>query len=197
MLKVLFETSHPWNTFKDPCNIRYTNQHEGVVHSSNLCTEITLHTKASQYKSGEKTEIGETAVCNLGSVNLVNHLQEVYKKDGTLSKTDISFTKFKETISTAIRMLDNVIDLNFYPTPEAKKSNLRNRPIGLGLMGLHDVLHRLNISIDSEEALEFNDLLFQHYSHNAILASSELAKERGSYEAYEGSLWSQGVFPHR
>lgn len=195
MLKVLFETSHPWNTFKDPCNIRYTNQHEGVVHSSNLCTEITLHTKASKYNEGEKTRHGETAVCNLGSVNLVNHLQEIHDKEGNLKSTDISFTKLAETISVAIRMLDNVIDLNFYPTPEAKNSNMKNRPIGLGLMGLHDVLHRLNIPIDSDEAIAFNDRLFQEYSHNAILASSLLAKERGSYETYEGSLWSQNIFP--
>ena len=187
MLKVLFETSHPWNTFKDPCNMRYTNQHEGVVHSSNLCTEITLHTKASKYDKGQKTEIGETAVCNLGSVNLLNHLNE----DGD----DIDYTKLEKTIHTAIRMLDNVIDLNFYPTLEASKSNLRNRPIGLGLMGLHDVLHKKNIVIDSKEAVNFSDKLFEFYSMNAIHASSILAAERGKYETYEGSLWSSGVFP--
>ena len=187
MLKVLFETSHPWNTFKDPCNIRYTNQHEGVVHSSNLCTEITLHTKASKYDKGQKTEIGETAVCNLGSVNLLNHLNE----DGD----DIDYVKLEKTIHTAIRMLDNVIDLNFYPTLEASRSNLRNRPIGLGLMGLHDVLHVKNIQIDSPEAVVFSDKLFEFYSMHAIYASSKLAEERGSYETYEGSLWSGGVFP--
>lgn len=187
MLKVLFETSHPWNTFKDPCNMRYTNQHEGVVHSSNLCTEITLHTKASKYDKGQKTEIGETAVCNLGSVNLLNHLNE----DGD----DIDYTKLEKTIHTAIRMLDNVIDLNFYPTLEASKSNLSNRPIGLGLMGLHDVLHKKNIVIDSKEAVNFSDKLFEFYSMNAIYASSILAAERGKYETYEGSLWSSGVFP--
>lgn len=187
MLKVLFETSHPWNTFKDPCNIRYTNQHEGVVHSSNLCTEITLHTKASKYDKGQKTEIGETAVCNLGSVNLLNHLNE----DGD----DIDYIKLEKTIHTAIRMLDNVIDLNFYPTLEASKSNLRNRPIGLGLMGLHDILHKKNIVIDSEQAVEFSDKLFEFYSMHAIYASSILAAERGKYETYEGSLWSGGVFP--
>ena len=185
MLKVLFETSHPWNTFKDPCNIRYTNQHEGVVHSSNLCTEITLHTKASKYKSGEKTEIGETAVCNLGSINLVNHID-----DG-----DLDYNLLKSSIHTAIRMLDNVIDINFYPTKEAKNSNLKNRPIGLGMMGIHDILHIKNINIDSDEAVKFNDKLFEFYSMNAIYASSKLAEERGSYETYEGSLWSQGVFP--
>jgi len=187
MLKVLFETSHPWNTFKDPCNIRYTNQHEGVVHSSNLCTEITLHTKPSKYKSGEKTEIGETAVCNLGSVNLNNHINE--KGDG------IDYEKLEETIRIAIRMLDNVIDLNFYPTKEASNSNLKNRPIGLGIMGLHDVLHRLNINIDSDSAASFNDELFEFYSRHAILASSLLAAERGKYPTYDGSLWSQNIFP--
>ena len=187
MLKVLFETSHPWNTFKDPCNIRYTNQHEGVVHSSNLCTEITLHTKASKYEKGQKTEIGETAVCNLGSINLLNHMNE----DGT----DLDFIKLEKTIHTAIRMLDNVVDLNFYPTLEAERSNLRNRPIGLGLMGLHDVLHVKNIQIDSAEAVEFSDKLFEFYSMHSIYASSRLAEERGSYETYKGSLWQEGTFP--
>jgi ribonucleoside-diphosphate reductase alpha chain len=187
MLRVLFETSHPWNTFKDPCNIRYTNQHEGAVNSSNLCTEITLHTKPSKYKSGEKVSVGETAVCNLGSINLTNHLSE--------DRTDIDWEKLGKTIRVAIRMLDNVIDLNFYPTKEAEKSNLRHRPIGLGLMGLHDILHVFNIQIDSDEAVKFNDKLFEHYSNHAILASSELAKERGRYKSYEGSLWDQGIFP--
>jgi len=195
MLKVLFETSHPWNTFKDPCNIRYTNQHEGSVHSSNLCTEITLHTKASKYKSGEKVEIGETAVCNLGSVNLVNHIKEIYKKDGTLSKNGINFTELGETIDLAVRMLDNVIDLNFYPTSEAKNSNLRHRPVGLGLMGVHDVLHLLNIPFDSDESVKINDKIFEFYSYRAIQASSALAKERGAYESYAGSLWDQNIFP--
>jgi ribonucleoside-diphosphate reductase alpha chain len=186
MLKVLFETSHPWNTFKDPCNIRYTNQHEGIVHSSNLCTEITLHTKASKYDKGEKTEIGETAVCNLGSVNLLNHLKE---------NGGIDYDKLKTTIHTAIRALDSVVDLNFYPTPEAKNSNMKHRPIGLGMMALHDVLHKLNINIDSDEAVEFNDKLFEFYSMNAIHASSLLAKEKGAYESYDGSLWSNNILP--
>ena len=185
MLKVLFETSHPWNTFKDPCNIRYTNQHEGVVRSSNLCTEITLHTKASSYEKGSKTEIGETAVCNLGSVNLVNHIDE----------GELDYNLLKSTIHTAIRILDNVIDINFYPTLEASKSNLRHRPIGLGMMGVHDILHIKNIHIDSHEAIEFNDKLFEFYSLHSIYASSILAKERGSYESYEMSLWHQGTFP--
>ena len=186
MLKVLFETSHPWNTFKDPCNIRYTNQHEGAVRSSNLCTEITLHTKPSEYKSGEKTKIGETAVCNLGSINVLNHLD----KEG-----EIDFVKLKSSIHTAIRMLDNVIDINFYPTKEASNSNLKNRPIGLGVMGIHDVLHVKNINIDSDEAVKWNNYFFEFYSREAILASSNLAKERGSYENYEGSLWSQNILP--
>ena len=187
MLKVLFETSHPWNTFKDPCNIRYTNQHEGTVNSSNLCTEITLHTKASKYKKGEKTEVGETAVCNLGSVNLLNHFNE--------DKNTIDFKKLEETIHIASRILDNVIDINFYPTKEAEKSNLRNRPVGLGMMALHDVLHKMNIHIDSEEAIKFSDKLFEFYSMHAIYASSKLAKERGQYKTYEGSLWSVGQLP--
>ena len=186
MLKVLFETSHPWNTFKDPCNIRYTNQHEGVVHSSNLCTEITLHTKSSTYEKGEKTSVGETAVCNLGSVNLLNHLND----DNTLD-----YDKLKNTIHTAIRALDSVVDLNFYPTKEAENSNLKHRPIGLGMMALHDICHRMNINIDSDEAVEFNDKLFEFYSYHAIYASSLLAKEKGRYETFEGSLWSQDKLP--
>ena len=186
MLKVLFETSHPWNTFKDPCNIRYTNQHEGVVHSSNLCTEITLHTKASEYRSGKKIKTGETAVCNLGSVNLLNHLNE---------DNSLNYDKLKSTIHTAIRILDNVIDINFYPTEEASNSNLRNRPIGLGMMALHDVCHKMKIKIDSDEAVKLNDDLFEFYSYHAILASSNLAKEKGKYDTYEGSLWSQNILP--
>ena len=193
MLKVLFETSHPWNTFKDPCNIRYTNQHKGTVHSSNLCTEITLHTKSSKYKDGEKVEIGETAVCNLGSVNLKNHLIE--KTTHGRSSYAIDYKKLESTIHTAVRILDNVIDINFYPTKEAKKSNIQHRPIGLGMMGLHDILHMLEIQIDSDEAVQVNDKLFEFYSMHAIYASSILAAERGSYETYKGSLWSQGVFP--
>ena len=195
MLRVLFETSHPWSTFKDACNIRYTNQQEGVVRSSNLCTEITLHTKASQYKDGVKTEVGETAVCNLGSINLVNHIRETYDKEGRLSQRDINWTTLGETIEKAIRILDNVIDLNFYPTAESANSNKKHRPIGLGLMGLHDVLHILNIPIDSEKSIEFNDKLFEFYSLHAIAASSKLASERGAYDSFIGSLWDQGVLP--
>jgi ribonucleoside-diphosphate reductase alpha chain len=193
MLKVLFETSHPWNTFKDPCNIRYTNQHEGAVRSSNLCTEITLHTKPSEYKDGEKVGIGETAVCNLGSVNLKNHLIE--KATHGPSNYVIDYKKLESTIHTAIRILDNVIDLNFYPTKEAKSSNLQHRPIGLGMMGLHDILHMLNIQIDGDEAVEFNNKLFEFYSCHAIYASSKLAKEKGAYKTFEGSLWSKNILP--
>ena len=185
MLKVLFETSHPWNTFKDPCNIRYTNQHEGIVHSSNLCTEITLHTKASKYHEGKKIEHGETAVCNLGSINLVNHL----------NGTKFDYKLLESTIHTAIRMLDNVIDINFYPTPESANSNIKNRPIGLGMMGIHDVLHIKNINIDSDESIKFNDSLFEFYSCHAIYASSILAAERGSYGTYKGSLWDRNIMP--
>ena len=193
MLKVLFETSHPWNTFKDPCNIRYTNQHEGTVRSSNLCTEITLHTKPSEYKNGEKVNIGETAVCNLGSINLKNHLLE--KTINGKTETFIDYEKLKETIHTAIRVLDNVIDLNFYPTKESLNSNLKHRPIGLGMMGLHDVLHILNIQIDSHESVKFNDALFEFYSCQSIYASSILAKEKGPYSSYKGSLWDQNILP--
>ena len=195
MLKVLFETSHPWNTFKDPCNIRYTNQHQGTVHSSNLCTEITLHTKASKYSKGEKTEAGETAVCNLGSVNIKNHIRILYDKKGNVKSKDIAWTELSKTIRTAVRMLDNVIDINFYPTKESENSNLKHRPVGLGMMGVHDALHILDISFDSDQSVEFNDKLFEFYSKEAIYASSLLSKERGSYETYNGSLWQRGTFP--
>jgi ribonucleoside-diphosphate reductase alpha chain len=195
MLTVLFETSHPWNTFKDPCNIRYTNQHEGVVHSSNLCTEITLHTHPSEYQDGKKTKIGETAVCNLGSINLKNHLRETFNIDGDLSTRDINWTSLGESIELAVRMLDNVVDINFYPTEEAQNSNLRHRPIGLGLMGLHDILHLLDITIDSDEAIAFNDKLFEFYSLHAIKSSSALAQERGAYDSFIGSLWDQDILP--
>ena len=185
MLKGLFETSHPWVTFKDPSNIRYSNQHQGTVHSSNLCTEILLHTKPSQYKDGEKIEIGETAVCNLGSVNLKNHLGE-----NGLNKDLLA-----STIKTAIRLLDNVIDLNFYPTKEAENANMQHRPIGLGMMATHDVLQILDIQYDSDKAVKFIDELTEFFSYNAILSSSELAKERGSYKTYSGSLWEKGQLP--
>ena len=190
MLKVLFETSHPWVTFKDPSNIRYSNQHEGTVHSSNLCTEILLHTKPSVYQDGEKTIVGETAVCNLGSVNLKNHLAEDESGKFTLNRDLLA-----STIKSAIRLLDNVVDLNFYPTKEAANSNLQHRPIGLGMMATHDVLQLADIQYDSDEAVEYIDELTEFFSYNAILSSSKLAQERGSYKTFSGSLWDKGELP--
>ena len=175
MLTMLFETGHPWITFKDSCNLRSPQQHAGVVHSSNLCTEITLNTSADK----------EIAVCNLGSVNLANHMT-----DGKLDEE-----KIKQTVSTAIRMLDNVININYYSVDTAKNSNMKHRPIGLGLMGFQDALYLQNIPYCSDEAVEFADRSMEMISYNAILASTELAKERGAYESFEGSLWSQGILP--
>ncbi|MCB1936292.1 MAG: ribonucleoside-diphosphate reductase subunit alpha [Nitrosomonas sp.] len=175
MLSMLFETGHPWITFKDPCNVRSPQNHTGVVHSSNLCTEITLNTS-------EK----EIAVCNLGSVNLVAHLN-----NGELDKD-----KLKNTIRTAMRMLDNVVDINFYAVPKARNANLRHRPVGLGIMGFQDCLHRLGIPYSSAEAVEFADRSMELVAYEAYWASSELAKERGSYSTFKGSLWDKGVLPH-
>jgi ribonucleoside-diphosphate reductase alpha chain len=175
MLTMLFETGHPWITFKDSCNLRSPQQHAGVVHSSNLCTEITLNTSADK----------EIAVCNLGSVNLANHMT-----DGKLDEK-----KIKQTVSTAIRMLDNVININYYSVDTAKNSNMKHRPIGLGLMGFQDALYMQNIPYCSDEAVEFADRSMEMISYNAIHASTELAKERGAYESFKGSLWSQGVLP--
>lgn len=175
MLTRLFETGHPWITFKDPCNVRSPQDHVGVVHSSNLCTEITLNTSAE-----------ETAVCNLGSVNLSKHVTE----DGKLDKGLL-----EETINIAMRMLDNVVDLNFYPTIEAKNSNMKHRPIGLGIMGLQDALFKLDLPFDSQKALNFSDQLMEQISYHAISASSDLAKERGAYESFKGSKWDRGIFP--
>ena len=192
MLAMLFETGHPWITFKDPCNVRYTNQHVGVVNSSNLCTEITLHSKATQYEPNNNRaikEYGETAVCNLGSINLKEHL---IKLDG---KYTIDYNKLAKTIKAGTRMLDNVIDINFYPTQEAKNSNVRHRPIGMGSMGWHDLFIALDINYDSNEAVELSDKLYEFISYHTILASSELAKERGKYSTYEGSLWSKNILP--
>ena len=198
MLRSLFETGHPWMTFKDPSNIRYSNQHEGVVHSSNLCTEILLHTKPTRYKneaSRTVKEYGETAVCNLGSINLRNHVKEqVNDKTGEVTYV-VDYSKLKKTIIVATRMLDNVIDINFYPTEEAKRSNTRHRPIGMGSMGWHDMYYKLGIEYDSDEAVQLSDKLYECISYHAILQSSKLAKERGKYDSYDGSLWSQGVFP--
>lgn len=174
MLGMLFETGHPWITFKDVCNLRSPQQHVGVVHSSNLCTEITLNTSAD-----------EIAVCNLGSVNLAQHVE-----DGALNAD-----KLKKTVTTAIRMLDNVIDINYYAVPQAKTSNMRHRPIGLGLMGFQDALYKMALSYGSDAAVQFADESMEMISYHAINASSDLAAERGAYETYDGSLWSQGVLP--
>lgn len=175
MLGMLFETGHPWITFKDSCNLRSPQQHAGVVHSSNLCTEITLNTKANE----------EVAVCNLGSINLAQHVV-----DG-----EVDEEKLKGTIKTAIRMLDNVIDINYYAVPAARTSNLRHRPIGLGLMGFQDTLYRMRIPYSSDQAVEFADRSMETISYYAIEASCELAQERGSYSTFEGSLWSKGILP--
>lgn len=175
MLTMLFETGHPWFCFKDPCNIRSPQQHVGVVHSSNLCTEITLNTKANE----------EVSVCNLGSVNLAAHI-----KNGQLDKD-----KLQSTISTAMRMLDNVIDLNYYPIESARTANLRHRPVGLGVMGFQDALYQLRIPYASKKAIEFADQTQEVISYYAIAASSDLAAERGSYSTFDGSLWSQGILP--
>ena len=174
MLSMVFETGHPWITFKDACNLRSPQQHVGVVHSSNLCTEITLNTSQE-----------EIAVCNLGSVNLTHHL-----KDGAIDED-----KLERTINTAIRMLDNVIDINYYAVKAAETSNMKHRPIGLGIMGFHDALYMIGTPYASQEAVEFADKSMEMVSYYAIKASSDLAAERGSYSSFEGSLWSQGILP--
>ena len=174
MLSMVFETGHPWITFKDVCNLRSPQQHTGVVHSSNLCTEITLNTSQD-----------EIAVCNLGSVNLTHHI-----KNG-----EMDAEKLEKTINTAIRMLDNVIDINYYAVKAAETSNMKHRPIGIGIMGFQDALYMLETPYASEEAVEFADRSMEMVSYFAIKASSDLAKERGAYESYEGSLWSQGILP--
>jgi ribonucleoside-diphosphate reductase alpha chain len=175
MLTMLFETGHPWVTFKDPCNIRSPQQHVGVVHSSNLCTEITLNTSAD-----------EIAVCNLGSVNLTAHLTA----DG-----QIDHEKLQRTVHTAMRMLDNVIDINYYAVAKARNSNLKHRPVGLGIMGFQDCLHTLRIPYSSEAAVEFADRSMEAVCYYAYWASTELAEERGRYASYRGSLWEQGILP--
>lgn len=174
MLSMLFETGHPWLTFKDPCNLRSPQQHVGVVHSSNLCTEITLNTNKD-----------EIAVCNLGSINLVNHIV-----DGKLDTE-----KLGRTVKTAVRMLDNVIDINYYSVPQARNSNLKHRPVGLGLMGFQDALYLQHIAYGSDAAIEFADKSMEAISYYAIQASCDLADERGSYSTFEGSLWSKGILP--
>ena len=174
MLSMLFETGHPWITFKDTCNLRSPQQHAGVVHSSNLCTEITLNTSND-----------EIAVCNLGSVNLAQHVE-----DGKLDTK-----KLKKTVKTAVRMLDNVIDINYYAVPQARTSNMRHRPVGLGIMGFQDALYKQRVPYASEAAVEFADRSMEALSYYAIDASAKLAKERGSYATFEQSLWSQGILP--
>ena len=174
MLGMLFETGHPWVTFKDPCNIRSPQKHSGVVHSSNLCTEITLNTSDT-----------EIAVCNLGSVNLPRHVDE----------NGLNLEKLEKTINTAMRMLDNVIDYNYYSVQQARTSNLRHRPVGLGIMGFQDALYRQHLPYGSEEAIEFADQSMEAVSYYAIQASTRLAEERGTYSSYQGSLWSQGILP--
>ncbi len=174
MLSRLFETGHPWITFKDPCNVRSPQDHVGVIHNSNLCTEITLNTSKE-----------ETAVCNLGSINLSEHIVE-----GKLDRHMLA-----ASIKTAIRMLDNVIDINFYPTPEAETSNKRHRPIGLGVMGFQDAFYKLDIAFDDPRALGLSDNIMEQIAHNAIMASSELAQERGAYSSYPGSKWDRGLLP--
>jgi len=191
MLRSLFETGHPWMTFKDPCNVRSPQQHAGVVHSSNLCTEITLNTKATQYNKNSRSvkQYGETAVCNLGSINLSNHIVSV---DGV---EKIDYDKLKRTIAVGSRMLDNVIDINFYPTEEAKRSNMNHRPVGMGSMGWHDMFYKLGIEFDSEQAVKLSGQLYEYISYYTIAASNKLAKERGAYETFAGSAWSKGEFP--
>jgi ribonucleoside-diphosphate reductase alpha chain len=179
MLSMLFETGHPWITFKDPCNLRSPQQHVGVVHSSNLCTEITLNTSAD-----------EIAVCNLGSVNLVAHLMT--QGDGT---TALDFDKLRKTIRTAMRMLDNVIDINYYAVEKARNSNQRHRPVGLGVMGFQDCLHKLRLAYASPEAVEFADQSMEMVAYCTYWASTELAEERGRYSTFRGSLWDRGILP--
>jgi ribonucleoside-diphosphate reductase alpha chain len=174
MITMLFETGHPWITFKDPCNLRSPQDHVGVVHSSNLCTEITLNTSAD-----------ETAVCNLGSVNISQHI-----RSGMLDESML-----ENTVTVAIRMLDNVVDLNFYPTQESKNANMLHRPIGLGIMGLQDALYRLDVNFESPDAQEFTDRAQEMISYYAIMTSSKLAKEKGAYPTYKGSKWDRGILP--
>ena len=175
MLGMIFETGHPWITFKDPCNVRSPQDHVGVIHSSNLCTEITLNTSAE-----------ETAVCNLGSVVLDSHL----KADGS-----IDHAMLRETVTVAVRALDNVIDINFYPTKAAEVSNLRHRPVGMGVMGLQDCLYRRDISFASDAAVEFNDEIMEAVAYYAYETSADLAAERGTYSSYKGSKWDRGLLP--
>lgn len=180
ILTMLFETGHPWITFKDPCNVRSPQQHVGVVHSSNLCTEITLNTSDS-----------EIAVCNLGSVNLAAHLYpQGHEKFG-----QVDHEKLQKTINTAMRMLDNVIDINYYAVKKARDANLKHRPVGLGIMGFQDALHQLRVPYSSDVAVEFADRSMEAVCYYAYMASTELAEERGRYSSYKGSLWDKGILP--
>ncbi|MEM1009460.1 MAG: ribonucleoside-diphosphate reductase subunit alpha, partial [Myxococcota bacterium] len=174
MVTRLFETGHPWMTFKDPCNVRSPQDHAGVTHSSNLCTEIVLNTSAE-----------ETAVCNLSSINLGRHIRDKQLDTGLL----------EESITIGMRMLDNVIDINFYPTSEARVSNLKHRPVGLGVMGFQDALFLMDMRFDSQAAMDFADESMEHISYYSILGSSQLAAERGTYESYQGSKWARGILP--
>ena len=183
MLSMLFETGHPWLTFKDPCNLRSPQQHVGVVHSSNLCTEITLNTGPN-----------EIAVCNLGSVNLVAHMVEVTGADG-VARFQLDHDKLARTVRTAMRMLDNVIDINYYAVGKARNSNLKHRPVGLGIMGFQDCLHLMRVPFASPEALEFADRSMEAVCYFAYWASTELAEERGRYASFKGSLWDLGILP--
>jgi ribonucleoside-diphosphate reductase alpha chain len=183
MLSMLFETGHPWITFKDPCNVRSPQQHVGVVHSSNLCTEITLNTNDH-----------EIAVCNLGSVNLVAHMREVREESG--SRWELDHEKLRNTINTAMRMLDNVVDINYYAVGKARHSNLRHRPVGLGIMGFQDCLHLMRVPYASQEAVAFADQSTEAVCYYAYWASTELANERGAYSSFKGSLWDRGILPH-
>jgi ribonucleoside-diphosphate reductase alpha chain len=181
MLTMLFETGHPWITFKDPCNIRSPQQHVGVVHSSNLCTEITLNTSDS-----------EIAVCNLGSVNLVQHLRPSATHP---DQFELDFDKLRRTVRTAMRMLDNVIDINYYAVAKARNSNVRHRPVGLGIMGFQEALHAMRVPYASQDAVEFADRSMEAVCYNAFWASTELAEERGPYSSFQGSLWDRGILP--
>jgi ribonucleoside-diphosphate reductase alpha chain len=174
MLSMLFETGHPWITFKDACNVRSPQQHTGVVHSSNLCTEITLNTSKD-----------EIAVCNLGSINLPQHVEN----------GELNMQKLEATVRTAVRMLDNVIDINYYSVEQARTSNMRHRPVGLGIMGFQDALYKLGIAYSSQDAVEFADSSMEAISYFAIDSSSNLAQERGAYASFSGSLWSRGILP--
>jgi ribonucleoside-diphosphate reductase alpha chain len=174
MLSMLFETGHPWITFKDTCNVRSPQQHTGVVHSSNLCTEITLNTSKD-----------EIAVCNLGSINLPQHVEN----------GELDLQKLEATVRTAVRMLDNVIDINYYSVEQARTSNMRHRPVGLGIMGFQDALYKLGIAYSSQQAVDFADSSMEAISYFAIDSSSNLAEERGAYASFSGSLWSRGILP--